>query len=412
MNILMLGRWVPPPRRPIRLTREYQFARHLTRGHRLTLAFITDSSDIAGSISALRSEFGDLEFATVPRAWKSLAGALSLATGESCTLSYFRSEALRTRLADRLRRARYDLVFVSSSNMIQYALDADPTIPLVVDFGELESEWWLRQAVRGGLGAARFFRTEASRLRQAETAAARRAAACVAGTPEAVKLVTALGAVAPTSLIPNGIDMESFGPTPRLGKVPTVVFNVSPGGGPDVTPAIEFFRDVVPAVRARIPAARFVVSRAEGLAVERMLSRLDVEMVAPSTDLRAILHSHTVAAAPLRGGDPRSSVLEPMASGVPVVTTSQMCGQIGARVGRDLQAADGAGDFAKRVVELLESPGLRGELGVRGREFVAGAFSWEIFASRLGDVLTKVVPGAAPAGPESAPRPIEATLGG
>src|SRR5262249_13290024 len=119
MNILMLGRWLPPPRRPVRDTREYQFGRYLVRDHHLTVAFVTDNPDTTGAISALRKEFTDIEFAVMPRTWKSLEAALRAATGESCTLSYARSGALRTRLEDRIRRSDYDLVFVLSSSMIQ-----------------------------------------------------------------------------------------------------------------------------------------------------------------------------------------------------------------------------------------------------------------------------------------------------
>ena len=412
MKILMLGRWVPPPRWPIRLTREYQFARHLARSHRLTVAFTTDSSDIAGAISALRSEFGDLEFATVPRGWKSLGAALSLVTGESCTLSYFRSEALRTRLADRHRRTGYDLVFVSSSNMIQYALDGDPTIPLVVDFGEVDSEWWLRQAARSGVGSARFFRTEAARLRQAEAAAARRAAACVAATPEALELVARLGAVGRTGVIPNGIEMESFGPSVRPGSVPTVVFNASPEGGPAVAAGIEFFRGLVPALRGEFPRVRFVVCRPEGLGSDRALTGLGVETVASGAELRRILTSETVAVAPIREGDGRASVLEPMASGVAVVTTSRMCRQLGARSGHDLQGADGRSEFVRCVIELLASAGRRAELGRQGREFVAAAFAWGAFTPRLDHVLGEVVRATPSPSPGTEPRAVEATHGG
>src|SRR5207244_10656942 len=69
----------------------------LAQKHSLTLAFTTDNPNAVGPISSLRSEFGDLEFTVVPRTWKSLTSAVSLMTGESCTLSYFRSEALRSR---------------------------------------------------------------------------------------------------------------------------------------------------------------------------------------------------------------------------------------------------------------------------------------------------------------------------
>ena len=61
MNILMLGRWLPPARRPVRDTREYQFGRYLARDHQLTVAFVTDNPDTSGALSALRKEFTDIE---------------------------------------------------------------------------------------------------------------------------------------------------------------------------------------------------------------------------------------------------------------------------------------------------------------------------------------------------------------
>ncbi len=412
MNILMLGRWLPPPRRPVRGTREYQFARFLARSHRLTLAFITDNPDTAGSISALRSEFGDLEFASVPRGWKSLASAVRLATGESCTLSYFRSQALRTRLADRLRNTGYDLVYVSSSTMIQYALDVDPEIPLVVDFGEVDSEWWARQAARGTYGAARFFRTEATRLRVAETTAAQRAVRRIVETPEAARIVQSLAPAAPTVVIPNGVDVDAAGAESRPGKVPTVVFSASLNGGPEMNEIVDFCRSIIPAVRARVPQARVVIASKEPVSTRSAVDGVDgLEVVAPVTDMRLLFHRHAVAAAPSGPGfDVRTSVLEPMAAGVPVVTTSAVRDTLRVRAGRDLQVSDNRLDFAQRVVDLLENAGLREEMGTLGRRFVQANFGWEIFAARVDDLLGGAVKGgAAENGPE--PRPIPVTRG-
>jgi glycosyltransferase involved in cell wall biosynthesis len=390
MNILMLGRWLPPPRRPVRATREYQFARHLARSHRLTLAFINDSPDTAGSISALRSEFGDLEFASVPRGWKSLASAVGLATGESCTLSYFRSQALRTRLADRLRVAGYDLVYVSSSTMIQYALDADPAIPMVVDFAGVDSEWWVRQAARAAYGAGRFFRTEAARLRAAETTAARRAVRRIAETPEAGRIVQSLAPGTSIEVIPNGIDVDAETAASRLGGVPTVVFNASPGCEAEAKELLDFCRSIIPSVRARVPKARVVIASKDGVAMGSAADGVDgLEVVTPVGDMRLLFHRNAVAAAPGGTGlDVRTSVLEPMAAGVPVVTTCGVRDALRARGGRDLQASDNRLDFALRLVELLESDAQRDEMGVQARRFVQEHFSWEIFAARLEEMLS------------------------
>ncbi len=413
MNILMLGRWLPPPRRPLRGTREYQFARQLASRHRLTLAFTTDNPDARGPISTLRAEFGDLEFAVVPRGWKSLSSAVRLAAGESCTLSYFRSEALRTRLAERLGRTRYDLVFVSASSMIQYALDVDPAISLVVDFGEVDSEWWARQATRGSFPATRFFRTEAIRLRTAEAAAARRAALCLAETPLAAQIVRSLAPSAPTTVIPNGVDVEFFGAALRTGKTPDIVLSIGPNGDAELRDAADFCRHVVPAVRSRMPAARFIVASKDPLTSGRIAAQLvGVEVAAPVSDLRLLLHTQVVGAAPLRNGsDLRSGALEPMAAGVPVVATSTVRDQLAAVDGRDLRVADDPLEFAFHVIQLLESPSARQQMGAQGRRFVQTHFSWDVFAARLGDVLEGALGPITPV-PPPGPNPIAAALGG
>ena len=406
MNILMFGRWLPPARRPVRGTREYHFARHLARSHQLTLAFITDNQDVAGAISALRADFGDLEFSVVPRAWRSLSGALSLATGESCTLSYFRSEALRARLADRLRHTRYDLVVVSSSTMIQYALDVDPTIPLLADFGVVDSEWWANQAATGAPGVSRFFRTEAARLRIAEGHAARRATRCVAATPAAAQIVRSLAPTAPVVVIRDGVDMEASDAVPRLGRVPTVVLNASARDDANLPQTFAFCRAVVPALRARVPGVRVVViTRAS---VTRGPAGVDVEISSPGGD-RRLFHSHTVVGALVHEpSDVYPCVLEPMAAGVPVVTTTAACRSLDARPGRDLQVADSPDDFICRVAGLLEDRPLREEMGAQARRFVQANFSWELSATRLGQLVDDIV--NVGAGSDSPARSIKAAL--
>jgi glycosyltransferase involved in cell wall biosynthesis len=392
MNILMLGRWLPPPRRPVKGTREYHFARQLARAHRLTLAFITDNPEAAGAISALRSEFGDLEFAAVPWGWKSLSSAIRLATGEACTPSCFRSEALRTRLEDRLHRSRYDLVLVSASSMIQYALEIDSAIPLVVDFAEVDSEWWTRQASRGGFPTTRFFRAEATRLRTAEAAAARRAARCLVATREAAQVVEALAPATPTTLIPNGVDLDFFGPSPRPGKAPTVIFNALLGAAGELANAINFYRVIIPVIRARVPEVRFVAS-GDSLATGRMAADLGgIEIVAPGTDLRLLFHSQAVAAAPLPSEpDLRRSLLEPMAAGVPVVTTSRILDLLGATAGCGLQVSDVALDFGLQIVQLLEDPLRRTTLGARGRDYVAAHHAWSVMTAPLPELVEAAV---------------------
>jgi glycosyltransferase involved in cell wall biosynthesis len=147
------------------------------------------------------------------------------------------------------------------------------------------------------------------------------------------------------------------------------------------------------------------------MARDRVLEQLGVELAAPIADLRSLFHSKTVAVAPLQTcADLQATALEPMAAGIPMVTSMSIRDQLGAQAGRDVEAADGRGDFALRIVELLESTSRREELGAQGRDFVRTNFSWEIFASRLGGLVEGL--GVVPGAPRSAaePAPIHTTL--
>lgn len=395
MKILMLGRSMALARRGDKATREGRFARHLARSHRLTLAFVTDDPNPVGVISALREEFGDLEFAVVPRGWKTLASAVSLATGASCTLAYARSSALAARVRDRLRSESYDLIYVCSSSMIQYALEADPAVPVVVDLGDVDSRWWSRQAREHSFPGANFYRTEAARLRIAEEAIARRAARCIVSSPQAARAVVRDDGPTPV-IIRNGVDAEYFIPALRLPAAPVILFLSPPESDRQVSAAEEFCRIVVPAVRRRRPAARFLVVGGELAPSAQGLARMDgVEVASGITDIRPFLHRATLGVAPLAAqGELPVSILEAMCSGLPVISTTQAIEGLEVQPGRDLLVEDSPAGCAARVMELLASASMRAELGGHAAALVRAKYSWDVVVAQLAQTLESAVPGA------------------
>src|SRR6266850_3617909 len=187
MNILMLGPWLPTMRRPLANERLHQFARHLAKDHRLTLACATDHPNPFAAVSALREQFDDLEFAVVPNRWKRLWSVAQLAAGSSAEVAYFSSAALRTRIRDRIRTTPFDLAYVQSTSMIPYVLDLAPVMPVVLDFGDLDSEWWRERGRRFSGLKARVYEAEAERLRAVEIIGARYATRCLVSTPQAAR---------------------------------------------------------------------------------------------------------------------------------------------------------------------------------------------------------------------------------
>ena len=90
---------------------------------------------------------------------------------------------------------------------------------------------------------------------------------------------------------------------------------------------------------------------------------------------------------PLRqGGGTRLKVLEALALGTPVISTSKGIEGLNLLPGRDVLIADTPAEFAMQTVRLLESPALREQLSAHGRR-AAAHYDWIWSVQRLENVL-------------------------
>jgi glycosyltransferase involved in cell wall biosynthesis len=141
-----------------------------------------------------------------------------------------------------------------------------------------------------------------------------------------------------------------------------------------------------------VPAARLALVGAEPAAQVTGLAGLPgVQVLGHVPDLNAALNDAAVFVAPLRfAAGIQNKVLEAMAAGLPVVTTSYVNNGLQAEDGRHLLIADDAEAFVAAVVRLLNDRAYRRRLGYAGREFVLSRYRWEEVAERLRAIEQKI----------------------
>jgi len=76
---------------------------------------------------------------------------------------------------------------------------------------------------------------------------------------------------------------------------------------------------------------------------------------------------------------------------LPMVVLPQANEGIDAEDGEHLIIAESTHDFADKVVNLLENPALRKELGTAGREFIKNKWSWEAHLKELEQSFENIV---------------------
>lgn len=393
MRILMLAHRIPYPPYTGDKTRAYHIARYLARRHDLDLAFfVDDRADLAG-VDALQQLVDGVEFARIWKPWNLLKGLGGMSVGGSLSLSYFRSQALRKRLAARLAQAGYDLVYASSSPMAQYARALG--LPVVMDFVDVDSDKWAQYGRHSRPPLSWLYRMEGRRLQAAEAAIARWAGLCVLATEPEETLLRSFAPWAKTAVVPNGIDLEYFRPAEARATSPAVIFTGAMDYLPNVDAVRYFCDEILPRVRREVSDTRFYIVGLNPTAdVRRLADNANVVVTGTVPDVRPYYERASVCVAPLRiGRGVQNKVLQAMALGMPVVASSVAQRGLQAEPGRHLYVEDDPAAFASRITGLLSSPEERLAMGRRARAFVEGHHAWDSSGARL-DAMIRTLVGA------------------
>ncbi len=172
---------------------------------------------------------------------------------------------------------------------------------------------------------------------------------------------------------------------PEAEQPGTILFTGTFTHLPNREAALWLAREILPAVRAREPAATL---RIVGSAPPREILDLagpGVEVVADAPAMEPHLRAATVVVAPVRsGGGMRMKVLEAMARGKAVVTTPLGAeGFTSIDPDPPLAIADDGEGIAAALADLLGDEDARRELGRQAREFSLRHHTPEAWAERL-----------------------------
>jgi glycosyltransferase involved in cell wall biosynthesis len=213
------------------------------------------------------------------------------------------------------------------------------------------------------------------RLRRFETALARRAAAVVSVSEEEAALVRRMAPATAVVVAPNGVDPDSVTPSPP-GDAALFVGLLS--YAPNRDAMTWFAREVLPRLGAAGPEV-LVAGRDPGPELTALAAgapRLSLLGFVP--DLAPLYARAGVFVNPMRGGGgTRLKMLEAMAAGKAVVSTTIGAEGLGLTPGRDVVVADGAAAFAAAVRALLADPAEAARLGRAARAVVESRFRWE-----------------------------------
>ncbi|HWL42416.1 MAG TPA: glycosyltransferase family 4 protein [Ilumatobacter sp.] len=157
--------------------------------------------------------------------------------------------------------------------------------------------------------------------------------------------------------------------------------------------AVEWFvQHVLPAVRAAVSDAEFVVVGARDGATVRGADAPGVTLTGYVPDITPHYRSASIAVVPLHsGGGTRIKVIESLARRVPMVSTTFGCAGHDLTDGSEAILADSADDFAKACIELLGNPERRERLATAGRRLFEQHLTSSATSRAVGELAVAVL---------------------
>jgi glycosyltransferase involved in cell wall biosynthesis len=425
MHILFLTPQLPYPPHQGTTFRNFGLMQGLSGHHQISLLSFCDLQDqlpdVAAPLLALCQHI-DTVAAPPPRPLKRRARDTFTHRLPDMALR-LASSAFADRLDAWLAREPFDVVHIEGIEMAPYLdllLDGQHQSPLVI-FDDHNCEYMLQRIYalvdaripRRWPGAA-YSLVQWQKLRHYEASVCRRAHRVLAVSQTDATALQRLVSGLDVTVILNGIDTAQYETHlsndqsgPGADQPPTLVFTGKMDFRPNVD-AVRWFAEAIwPQVRARVPEAQFY---AVGQCPHHQLDHLRADPAITLTgwvqDVRPYITRATVYIAPLRmGSGTRLKLLEAMALGKAIISTrkgaegltSEAYAHRPANAERTGSANDRANihrelvlvndndpaAFAESVVDLLQDPHRRTELGTAARAFVKANYDWRVIIPRL-----------------------------
>jgi polysaccharide biosynthesis protein PslH len=407
LSILYVSHMPASPPRFGAQARVHGLMTQLAQRHELTAVMRVDHEfDLEECRRAMQAYCREVVLVPVPNGRDGLSKRLrqlrSLASTRSFERLLFTAPALQRRLDQVLRAKRFDLVNLEFPFLGHCHLRQAPPgqrLPrMVVDSHNIEYEL-MRQFAHAGASQIRRLYAEANwrKLRREELATYRDADGVYlcSGVDERRLLEQVPGIR--TAVIPNAADVEYYQPRPTDpppdGR--TVLFFGLLSYVPNLDGVTHFVQDIWPRIAETHPEAHCKIIGGRPPPSLLALAGPRVELTGFVSDLRPYLASAAAVVVPLRvGGGTRLKIVEAMAMGKAIVSTTLGAEGIEAVPGREILIEDEPAAFAEAVNRLLASPTLASRIGQTARQMVVERYAWRGAAKSLESFYRRILEAA------------------
>ncbi len=401
MKILWLSHLLPYPPKGGVQQRSYNLLCEVARQHEVWLlafnqvALLQKLEQIEEARHELKKICKGVEVITIPSdasRWRWLWLVFhSLFTLAPYTLNWLKSQEMRSKLREQVGQTQFDLIHFDTISLAVYAGDVGAT-PKILNHHNIESDMMYRRSMKDQNFLRKgYILMEAVKLRYCEKRLASKFDLHFTVSELDRQRLASIAPGIKTNVIPNGTDTGFFSSHHHVNPKPkSLVFAGGMKWYPNRDAILFFFREVWPLLRKEEPEITFTVIGRLPPPEIILLSQTDknIKVAGFVDDVRPLIAEAEIYVCPIRdGGGTRLKILDALAMGKPLVSTSIGYEGLELVPEHDLLVADTPSEFVKQIKRLMEDQGLRERLQANGLETVREKYSWEHIGRELNRCL-------------------------
>ncbi len=392
MKILVISHILPYPPHGGGLQRTFNLLKKMSEEHEVHLVSFTQrtilptSKDIKEAKDKLSNIFSSVEVVDIPSDRTKILWYLLLLVNCISRLPYsvwrFRSSKFQKLVKKTINEQKFDVVHFDTIALSQY-LDDIGNLPAVLNHHNAESQLLKRRGLNHpNILAGFYMRYQAWKLARYEKQVMPKFKAHLVVSDKDRETFIDNISSENIFVVPNGTDTEYY--CPGDGQVKKeLVFVGGMTWFPNKDAMSYFCSEIWPLIKRLQPNVILnIIGRAPSSEIieyarkdSRILTHGFVE------DMRTITRESAVFIVPIRvGGGTRLKIVDAMALGKAIVSTSIGAEGICYQEGHDILLADTPSEFAEKVINLLRDDELRIKLEKNARVTAKTKYSWDVIA--------------------------------
>ena len=300
------------------------------------------------------------------------------------TVARYARPAYRQKFRELVATENFDLVHYEMFHTAQFRTDTD--LPGVLSQQNVDSAIWRRLCGETTHPFYKFvYWTQQLAFQRYERVLSPRfdAVACTSDIDAAV--FQQHSAEDTIEIIPNGVEVTHYQPDFSSEAPAHLIYIGSMDWYPNEDAVAFFVDEVLPRIQEKIPEVQFsIVGGNPSVRVQKLAEREGVIVTGRVPEIKPYFAEATVFVVPLRiGSGTRLKILEALAMGKAIVSTSVGAEGLDLKDGEEIFIADEPIAFADAVTRLLTDLSLRRKIGENGRTRVERDYDWRSIGEKL-----------------------------